>query len=295
MKKEHCKVNVIIPTMASHQRAPLLKRAIESIRKSTTLPIFIIVVVNGEKYDAEMCTWLKAQSDILFEYLKTPSLPKAILRGRELVGSEYFSTLDDDDEYLEGATDEKIHLMNSDPTIDFVISNGYRNVNGIDSLMYSNLANVSTHALKSLMEFNWLSSCNALYRTAAVEIKYFRESHPYAEWTWLAYKLAMEGKKIGVLEKTAFRINDTALSLSKSESYSSAYMPLFERMLACAPPSDIARLIHRKMGASWHDASDAAMKKGNRIEALKCHWRSLMEVGGMRYLSYSRYFFIPGR
>lgn len=295
MKRENSRVNVIIPTIASRQRAPLLKRTIESIRRSSIFPIFIIVVVNGKRYDAEICEWLKAQSDINFEYLETPSLPGALLRGRELVTSEFFSTLDDDDEYLEGATDDKMRLMESDPAIDIVVGNGYRNVNGVDNLLYLSLTQVSAYPLQSLMDFNWLSSCNALYRTASVDLRYFRDSQPYAEWTWLAFQLAMNRKKIATLNKPAFRINDTADSLSKSESYSKAYFSLFERMLDGAPPTDIARLIRRKLGAACHDAADAAMKKGNRMEAFKYHWRSVTEVGGLRYLSYSRYFLMFGR
>jgi len=295
MSKESFRVSVIIPTMASRQRGSLLKRAIETIRQSSNFPILIIVVVNGNRHDAEICDWLKAQPDVRFEYLETPSAPKAVLRGVELITSEFFSTLDDDDEYLKDATDDKMRLIESDPAIDLVVSNGYWNVDGVDHLLYSNLADVSAHPLQNLMDFNWLHNCNALYRTASVELRYFKDWHPYAEWTWLAFKLAMDSKKIGTLNKPTFRYNDTTHSLSKSESYSKAYFPLFERMLDCAPPPSIARLIHRKMGAAWHDAADAAMQNGNRMEALKCHWRSLIEVGGLRYLSYSRYFFIFDR
>ncbi|MDO8449169.1 MAG: glycosyltransferase family 2 protein [Rhodoferax sp.] len=289
------KVSVIVPTMATQQRAPLLKRAIESIRHSSKFPIRIIVVVNGKRYDSETCEWLKAQPDIHFEYLETASAPKSVLRGRELVTSEFFSTLDDDDEYLEGATDKRIQLMELDPAFDLVVSNGYRNVGGIDRLLYTNLAEVTANSLRSLMDFNWLSSCNALYRTASVELAYFTDSHAYAEWTWLAYRLAKDRKNVGTLNRPTFRINDTADSLSKSESYDNSYLPLFERMLDGGPPANIARLIRRKMAAQWHAESNAALTKGNRMRALKCHWQSLLEVGGLQYLSYSRKFFLPNR
>jgi len=100
----------------------------------------------------------------------------------------------------------------------------------------------------------------------------------------------MNDKKIGVLEKPTCRYHDTDQSLSKSEEYRNAYPPLFDRMLACAPPANVARAIRKKKGAAWHDAAVTAMKNGNRVTALKFHWRSLVAAGGLRYLSYSRYF-----
>lgn len=291
MKKDDIKVSVIIPTMASHQRALLLKRSIESIRHSSRFPISIIVVVNGNQYDEDLCEWLKSQSDIDFQYLETPSSPQAILRGRELIKSEFFSMLDDDDEYLEGSTDEKLKQMESNSHTDVVVTNGYRNSNGIDSILFPNFPSVFTHPLRCLMDFGWLNSCNALYRTATVDSEYFRDSHPYAEWTWLAFKLTMDEKRIDVLDKPTFRYNDTFGSISKSENYCKAYLPLFERMLASMPPPSIATLIRRNRGAAWHDASNAALRAGNRIEALKYHWRSLMAPSGGKYLGYSRHFF----
>lgn len=288
-------VSVIIPTMASTQRASMLKRAIESIRRSSRSPIRIITVVNGRQYDEKLCNWLKSQSDVQFDYLETPSLPSAVLKGRELVTSTFFSTLDDDDEFLEGAIDKRVYLMENSPNIDLVLTNGYRNVNGIDAIVYQRLAEVPANSIQTLMDFNWLNSCNALYRASSFEAKYFIDGHPYAEWTWLAYKLAMDNKKILILNEQTFRINDTSGSLSKSQSYQNSYIALFERMLKCAPPYDVAKSIRRKMGAAWHDASNASMNNGDSMEAFKYHLRSLFEPGGFQYLSYSRKFLMPKR
>ncbi|QDL36585.1 glycosyltransferase family A protein [Rhodoferax sediminis] len=295
MDKQNSKVSVIIPTTAARARRSLLKRAIESIRRSSQFPIKIIAVVNGNRFDVGTCDWLKTQSDILVEYLEKPSAPEAVLRGRELITTEFFSTLDDDDEYLEEATDWKIQLMNSNQAYDLVVTNGYKHMNGTDIIFYSDLTKVSAHPLRCLMSFNWLHNCNALYRTASIETSYFKDSHPYAEWTWLAFKLAMKNKKIGVLNKPTFRYNDTPTSLSKSSSYRNSYLPLFEKMLNQKPPSDIAQLIRRKRGRAWHDASHASLEDGNRLEALKYHWRSLMAPGGYRYLSYTRHLLFPYR
>jgi hypothetical protein len=286
------RVSVIVPTMASVQRAHLLKRAIDSIRRSSHSPIAIIVVVNGKRFDETTCTWLKAQPDIQFEYVEVPSAPKAVLRGRELITTPFFSTLDDDDEYLHGATDDKLQAMDSMPDSDVVVTNGYEIRRGLDSIFYSDFNEVMQGPLECLMHFNWLHNCNALYRTASIGIDYFRDSHPYTEWTWLAFRLAMTGKRVAALDKPTFRYHDTAESLSKSTEFRNATIPLFHRMLACEPPAHIAREIRRKMGAAWHDAAGFAMNNGSRMEALQCHLKSLLSPGGMRYLSYSRRLFI---
>lgn len=292
MRNVNPRVSVIVPTMAAPQRIHLLKRAVDSIRRSSQSFIRIIVVVNGNRFDHEACAWLRAQPDIQFEYVEEPSAPKAILKGRGLVTSEFFSTLDDDDEYLEGATDDKLHLMDLAPNIDLVVANGFEVKNGVDTLFYSDFKQVSDNPLQCLMNFNWLHNCNALYRTASFDIGYFADSHPYAEWTWLAFKCAMANKRIEVLQKPAFRYHDTIESLSKSAEYRNAAIPLFRRMLECGPPTDIAHAIQKKMGAAWHDASDVALKNGRRNEAFKCHLKSLLSPGGSRYLSFSRHFFM---
>lgn len=286
-------VSVIIPTLASAQRAPTLARAIESVRRASRSAIRIIVVVNGSRHDNDLCDWLKSQPDVLFDYQETPSAPKAVLRGRELVTSDFFSTLDDDDEFLAGAIDARIALMQDRPDVDLVITNGYRNIDGVDAILYRRLADVPEHPVQTLMDFNWLNSGNALYRTSSFDRGYFADSHPFGEWTWLAYKLAMDGKKICVSNEPTFRINDTQDSLSKSENYRNSYLPLFQRMLDYAPPRDVAKSIRRKMGAAWHEASDASMKNGDRAEAFAFHMRSLVHPGGLRYLSYTRRFLAP--
>lgn len=273
----------------------MLKRAISSIRRSSVEPIRILVVVNGSRNDVDLCSWLKEQPDVVFEYQHTPSAPQAVYRGRELVETEFFSTLDDDDEYLDGATDQKLLFLRSNLAADLVVTNGYRLVGEVDKPHYSNLLRVARDPLGVLMQFNWLHSGNALYRTTSVELFHFSDSHPYAEWTWLAFKLAMASKKIGTLESMTFKCYDTPLSLSKTAAYSSSYLALFERMLGMAPEVRIAKGIKKKISAYWHDASVNALDKGQWWQSLRCHLRGLFQVGGSRYLSYSRHLLIPRR
>lgn len=293
MPTTNAKVTVIIPTMATIERAELLKRAIRSIRVSSVSPILILAVVNGDRKDQGTCEWLQSQADIQFEYNATPSAPAAVCRGRELVQTEYFSTLDDDDEYLGLATDEKLKTMTLDVATDIVVTNGFRHKNGMDTMFYDNMDAIKSDPLASLMKGTWLHNCNALYRTASVETEYFQDSHPYGEWTWLAFKLAMRKKTIRVLDKPLFRYNDTEGSLSKSEAYSNAYFSLFERMLDLRPPTSIKRQIQIKMGSAWHDAAVIALGQGKNADAWRRHLKSLAQPGGFKYLSFTRYLLRP--
>jgi hypothetical protein len=282
-------VSVIVPTMASLERADLLKRAIFSIRASSVHPIRIIVVVNGNRPDQGLCQWLKAQSDIEYVQTEIPSAPNAVLVGRRLVQSEYFSCLDDDDEYLGGATDKKVATLAANPNAGLLASNAYQCAAGIDTLLYEDLASVSLMPLEALMQFGWLTSGNMLYRSSCVSVSYFEDFHPYAEWTWLAFKLMIDKKAVIVLNEPTCRYNNSTVSLSKTNAYYSSYLPLFKRMLECAPPRPIAQMIHRKMGAALHDASVMSLSSGQRFKAWKFHLKSLCMHEGFRYLSYTRH------
>ena len=160
-------LSVIIPTMATRARRTTLERAVCSVRRSSLHPITIIVVVNGEQFDTGICDWLKAQADVHFDYVRTPSLSGAVLRGRLLVQTEFFSTLDDDDEYLAGSSDQKISQLRSDLSTDLLVGNAFRNQDGRDTLMYSRLPDAQSDPLRCLFQFPWLSSGNALYRSSS--------------------------------------------------------------------------------------------------------------------------------
>ena len=285
------RVSVIIPTMASAQRGALLQRAIESVRASSSKPVRIIVIVNGSCSDTAVCIWLQAQEDIHLEYVANPSAPGAILRGRELVETEFFSTLDDDDEYLPGTTDLKMLSLEADAQADVLIANTYRCSDGMDVESYAGLNNVPANPLECLMQFNWLTSGNAMYRTNSVGISYFIGYHAHAEWTWLAFRLAIDGKCISIINQPTCRHHNTAGSLSKSDVYFQSCIPLYKRMLDSSPPHLVMRMIQRKMGATYHEASVTALENGRRKEAWRNHWKSLIKTGGLRYLTYTRHLF----
>ncbi len=280
-------ISTIIPTMAAPERAHLLKRAIGSIRAASTDPVHIIVVVNGARSDPALCAWLAEQDDVELAYSDMPSAPNATLVGRRLVRTAFFSTLDDDDEYLPHALDLRLAAMNVEPAPDLVVTNGVHKVGEVETVGLS-LEGVARDPLAALFKSVWLQSHNGLYRSATVGEEFFADFHPYGEWTWIAFLLANRGRRICVLDQPTFRCNDTPGSLSKTPAYRQAYSALFERMLAERPPAHIADMVRRRAGANWHDQAADLIKRGQRMQALVCHWRSLWLPGGWAYLGFTR-------
>lgn len=281
------RVSVIIPTTAHRSRFAEIRRCIASIRASSKQQIHIIAAVNGTPYDAEIYEWLKAQADVEVHYSPIPSAPNAVLEGRRLVTTEFFSTLDDDDEYLPAATDIKLQVLDASPHADLVVTNTYRRCGGEEVLLYTHLSRVPDAPLAALFERNWLNNGNALFRTATVRAQFFEDFKPYAEWTWLAYKLSLAGMRVEAISTPTFRVHVTAGSLSQSDAYVDHYLPLYEAMLRLNPPAEIGTLIKRKMSAAWHLQSTRELSRRQWFAAVRSHIRSIMLPGGMRHLSYS--------
>lgn len=282
-------VSTIIATTALAERVELLKRAIFSVRSSSVDPINIIVVVNGNSFDPAAYKWLKQQPDIKLEYIKKASLPFALAEGRKKVTTPYFSTLDDDDEYLPHATDMKLATIKKTTKADLVISNGFFIRGNKELFFYENLSEIPENMLLSIFQKPWLNSCNALYKSDSISQKYFENYHEFAEWTWLAFKIALDNKKICILNSPTFRVHNTQNSLSKSDKYMYTYIHLYRRMLTENPPKYIKNVIHKRMGAYWHHQSNISLKNGNYYSALIYHLRSLCMPGRLRYFMYTRH------
>ncbi len=281
-------VTVIIPTTAESARALSLQRAVMSVRASSVAEISIIVVVNGARADQGALDWLGAQADIMTLSLATAGAPLARLEGLRRVITPFVAFLDDDDEYLDGATDMKVARLREEPSADVVVTNGFRNTDGSDRICYPDFDRVIADPLKALFGFAWLNSCNSLFRTATIGVEFFEQYHPYIEWTWLAYLLTIRRKKVVVLNAPTFRINNSPQSVSKTSSYGTAHRSLFDRMLASAPNRAARRLVLEKIGAAHHDASEQARQAGLRGLAWSEHLASLGYPGRFRYLAYTR-------
>lgn len=179
--------------------------------------------------------------------------------------------------------------MEENPNIDLVITNGFICSSGKDQIHYPDMGDISDAPLKKLFDYAWLHNCNALFRSNSVRIECFEDIHPYAEWTWLAFKLCSQGIKVGTLDKPTFRYYDTPNSLSKSDAYNETFFELYQKMLSLSPPPEIVRLIHNRISANWHNRSVKALENNQLSDAFFYHVRSLFAPKGLLYLSYSRH------
>ena len=288
-KSDDCKVSIIIPTLASISRKLQLVRAVESVLSDAMDSVKCIICVNGNQWDATTIEALRSRKGVELHRLPEPSLPKAIAFGRSVVRTEFFGFLDDDDELLPGAINERVKTYLSKPNCDLVVSNGIRRTALGDQLLLTRLESVPADPLTSLFEENWLPSCGGLFRTATIGQGYFVDYHEYAEWTWLAYRLAIEGKRVAIVNRPTFVVNDTPGSLSKSVAYDNAYIALYRRMLDRNPKASIRKVILRRMASALHDQSSASLKRGETFDAARSHFHSLFLPGGLRFLSYTRH------
>ena len=158
-------ITTIIPTLCESGRRDALLRAVESVHQASVHPVRILIIVNGQRFDPDLVDLLQSRKDVEVIQIAEGSLTKAHLAGRQNISTEYFSFLDDDDEYLAGALDTRLALMCNNCAADVVVTNGYSNQAGNDRLTYSRFANISANPLYELFQENWLHSCNHLFRS----------------------------------------------------------------------------------------------------------------------------------
>lgn len=286
-------VTAIVPTLAERTRREGLLRAIDSLRSASSERLRILVVVNGSRFDPETVSLLRDSPDVEVVQVEIGSLPYAIEVGRGLVETPYFCFLDDDDEYLPGAIDLRLRALESEPEADLVVTNGQRCDGKRSSAALRPLDDVSRDPLSSLFEGNWLASCGGLFRSDRVTRGMFTEINAYTEWTWIAFRLAREGKRVAVLDVPTFRINETVGSASKSDAYRRAFLVLYRKMLDAGLPKELERSVKGRISDAWHDLAVVELNRGNRAEAWRYHLASLQSMYGLRYLMFTRRLVAP--
>lgn len=280
-------VSIVVPTMANARRETQLVRAVQSISEATARPVKIIACVNGDQWTQSAVNFLAHRDGVELHMLPKPSLPDAIAHGRRVVTTPFFGFLDDDDELLPGSLDRKLNLLSADQGLDVVCGNGVRRRFSGDEPMFSFLRDAAPDPLMAMFREIWLVSCGALYRSSSIPVSYFEDQSKFAEWTWLAFCLALDGKKLGFDDRPGFIVNETSGSLSKSTGFSEAYLALYQRMLNRRPPQAVRREILKRMANAAHDMSDAAYMRGDLRAAGRHHLASLSYPGGLRYLGYT--------
>lgn len=281
-------VSVIIPTCAEVVRAPLLWRAIGSLLNNQDDLVIPVVVVNGSRYLPEVLNDLRQRRLIRCIYLEEASTTGARLAARRVVDTEFFGMLDDDDEYLPGAAKVQIGPLLRDPSIDAVVTNGYRRENGQDVVNFPEFSTFQRNPLRSLMERAWLNSGGLLCRSETVSSSYL-EVPRSMELTYMAMKLVLS-RKLQFLDTPTYRwYRDTPEPQSSSKHYMEGAPEAIRKMMALNPPAWVKRRLARKYAASLHSLSDWERTDGNYDAAWRYHLRSLLSLDGIKYLSYTRH------
>ncbi|HEY1327969.1 MAG TPA: glycosyltransferase family 2 protein [Casimicrobiaceae bacterium] len=278
----HGSVTAIIPTLADRAREQSLLRAIASLEAAAVgTPLSILVVVNGSRRDPAVLASVKSLG---VEVVSIPeaSLPAALLAGRREVDTAYFCFLDDDDEYLPGAIDARVDALRRQADAALVITNGYGCTDGVDEPWLNHIGEVERDPLLALFQENWLPSCGALFRSSAVGVDLFEEPQPYREWTWLAFRIALAGKRVAVLDRPTFRVHDSAASLSKSTAYAMR-TDLYRRMLCEPVPAEVRSLLRKRLAKALGMESVTRLREGNLRAAWQSHVEALALPGGWRY------------
>jgi hypothetical protein len=226
-------------------------------------------------------------------YIETGSLPLALYAGRMQVRSEFFTFLDDDDEFLENGLRLRLDALRANPDAAFVVSQGFIKSAEAEELRVGlNAREIEADPLGCLLRENWLASAAGLYRAAAVTPADFERIPPYLEWTYLGFRLASR-MRFRFLDSPTYRLHDTPDSLSKSRQFYMGMVPALEAILSLELPPHVLRSLERKLAQAHHDCSVIELESGRRIDAWHFHLRSLTRPGGLQFLSYTRHLLRP--
>jgi glycosyltransferase involved in cell wall biosynthesis len=285
------RVTVIIATAGSASRAASFIESIESLEQQRPYPPRILIVFNGPNVATELVAQAREKRLVDVELIEEAGLPNALNHGRRCVTTQYFGFLDDDDIYLPGALEARCRVLDENPSVDVVTTNGYVSSGTETRKLLPADIDVQESPLTELFKQNWLASCGGLFRTATVDERYFPTYSKYFEWTMTAFLLARDRRSM-YIDKPTYVVNETEGSLSASHGYVEAYPGILQKMLEFSLDRSVRALISERLARALHAASENHRERGNRIQAWKYHVRSLSCRGGARYLPYTRKLFV---
>lgn len=282
-------ITVVIATIATRERSATLFRAIESIRDQDVASR-IVVVVNGGKADGDTVSKLKQAGDTNVLEFAEANMAKSLAAGVEVVQTDCYSVLDDDDILMPDALRKRVEFMESYLEADLLVAPGERSFLDGRTERIPVRFNASD-PLTSLFDCNWLASCGGVYRRKRVGADYFASMPRYMEWTYLAFRLIRERRVCFSMDDPAphFTVFDTAGSESKNLDYVIAMPANISRMHDPHLPVEIQRLLSDKLARALHDASVHCMECGRVKDAWRFHFASLRELNGLRYLLFTRH------
>jgi glycosyltransferase involved in cell wall biosynthesis len=265
----------------------MLRRAVDSVLSQADVDVELIVVLNGDSYAPEVIAWLRAEPRIICAMLPGPDKPRATALGRSLVTRDFFSYLDDDDEYLPGGLARRAAFLAENPQLDCVATNGEYVVRGMTRPMLRKTDTFARDYIDSLLDGrNWMASCGATFRTASVSQKYFDNTTRHYEWTLIAFRIAST-LNVAFVDEPTYRVHDTADSLTKTTTYMECRTDILEDMKRWNKRPQLGWKILRNRAVAYHSACSFHRLNGNFGRAWSFHLKSLANVYGVKYVPYT--------
>ena len=286
-------VTVVIPTLATRERASTLSRAIEAIRQQD-IACRTLVVVNGHRRDADVVATLRQAEGVDMLTLDEGDLVKALAAGAAAVGTKYFSVLDDDDILMPQACSKRVQYMEAHPEADALVTPGRKQfADGRTERIPARFN--ADDPLASLFDSNWLAPCGGIYRRSSIGESYFADMPRYLEWTYLAFRLVRERRVHFCVDDPVphFTMFDTAGSESQKLEYFLAMPASILRMQDPSLPNHVQRLLANKFAAALHEAATRCLASAKIKDAWRYHLKCLSQPHGIRYLPFTRHLIYP--
>jgi len=236
-------------------------------------------------------TELASQPDVQVHIVGEQASPGCALRiGRRIVNSDFYAFLDDDDELLPHALSTGLELLQAEPAVDLVVTTGYWMSNGEPQIHIPDIGRHQDDAVDGIIERCWLYPGGGVFRASTICAKYFEDLPDFCEWTYLAFKLALDGRNIRFLDVPTYAAYDTPGSASKSQDFPEAVIEVLGRIRGFALPVPTRNRLEEKYRAALHNAADHYRRAKQLGKAWRFHLMSLKPPFTLRYVAYTRKF-----
>lgn len=280
-------VTVVIPSTAIPERFELLLRAIRSVVEQRGVSAIPLVVLNGAQYTAAAEQALRRDPDIQVVARTERDLPSALRHGRELVQTPWFTTLDDDDILMADALATRLTVLQSNPALDIVATNGLVRQDGRDILNIPASLQIGNDPLRALEHHNWFLPGCWLARSDRVRPELFDGMPRYRECTFLALKMASQYKLQWIDTPTVIRFVDSPLAESRTREYVLGQVEAQKGLAALPLPPYLQRSLRWRMAAALHESADRLWSEGDVHGAWNLHLESLRAYRGLRFLPFT--------
>jgi len=261
MKAAEQKVEVIIPTLAQHERRRELERAIQSVLAQDGVEARPVVILNGPFIAPEIKEWLESRHDIRCLHSRGKGVSAARLYGVLQVSAPFFATLDDDDELLPDALRTRFKAF--DAETDVVVTGGYIDRDGSRLKTPDSRFFKSDSPIQAMQYGNWLSANGGMFRTESVRNGFFQDLPDILEWTYLACKLSLK-LNVRLIEKYTYVTHVGSFKhASESTEYHLQSPDVIRRILELPLPKEVRRSFQRRLGRTLLNRSKLKRRSGD--------------------------------